>query len=282
MPLNLDSVGKSFGPYAVEYGDRDVILYAISIGAGYVPEDLKYVFEGADGFRAFPTFAVVPGTRALFDAVAVLDADLTKLLHGEQAVRWFAPIPTSGTLLTTWQVEGVYDKGKGALAVVKGTSTDAAGKPLFENVFSLFIRGAGGFGGSRGPEVVRAEPPSDRAPDFRVEHQTAPRQALLYRLNGDRNPLHASPEFAVASGFERPILHGLCSFGFGVRAFVDAALDRDCSRLKEVSARFTGVVFPGDTLVTEGWRIAPDRIVARVTTGRGTPAISNFEASFSA
>jgi len=276
MALNLDCVGKEFGPYTVAYDDRDVMLYALSIGAG--PDELKYCYEGAEGFSVFPGFAVVPGTRALFDAVATLEADLTRLLHGEQGVRWFAPIPTSGEILTRWKVAAIYDKGKGALAVVQASSTDGHGQPLFENVFSLYIRGEGGFGGPRGPESKPLEPPTDRAPDFRVEETTLPVQSLLYRLNGDRNPLHASPEFAAVAGFERPILHGLCTFGFGLRALVKAGLDNDPLRLKAVSARFAGVVYPGDTIVTEGFRTAAGRVLMRVTTGRGTLAITNFEA----
>lgn len=263
MALNRSCVGKSFGPYPFEYEDRDVILYALGVGATH--DESRYVFEGAEGFCTLPTFAVVPCTQVLFEAVAVLDADLTRLLHGEQAIRWFAPIPTSGTLNTRFEVTGVYDKGKGALAVIRATSADEQGRDLFENVVSLFLRGEGGFGGDPGPKAPRYDPPEGREPDVRVEQRTLRRQALLYRLSGDRNPLHASPEFAAAAGFERPILHGLCTLGFAARHFVNAALDGDVTRLKALTARFSAVVYPGDTLRTEAWRDEGGRYVARVS-----------------
>jgi acyl dehydratase len=276
MALNLACVGKTFGPYEYEYTDRDVILYALGVGA--TRDELPYLFEGDAGFRVVPSFAVIPANRALFDAIGELRADLTKLLHGEQSVKWLAPIPTSGVVRTTWCVTDVFDKGKGALAVVRAGTVDSDGKPLFENVFSLFIRGEGGFGGSRGPDAPKVEPPAGAPPDLRVEEATGPGQALVYRLSGDRNPLHASPEFATASGFERPILHGLCTFGYAIRALVRDGLGGDPARLKAVSARFTGVVYPGDRVTTEVWTVGPGRRVLRVTTDRGVTAISNFEA----
>lgn len=277
MALNLSSVGRTFGPYPFEYEDRDVILYALGVGATY--EELRYLYEGSEGFCALPTFAVIPATRALFEAVAVLDADLTRLLHGEQAIRWFEPIPTAGTLYTRFEVTGVFDKGKGALAVVRATSADHQGRDLFENVISLFIRGEGGFGGDPGPKPPKYDPPEGREPDFQVEQRTMRRQALLYRLNGDRNPLHASPEFAAAAGFDRPILHGLCSLGFATRHFVNAVLDGNVTRLKSLTARFSAVVFPGDTLRTEVWREEEGRYVlrtSRLTPEGPQPVITNF------
>ncbi len=276
MPLNLACVGRTSAPYLFAYEAKDLILYALGVGA--TERDLSSVFEGDPKFAAVPSFAVIPATRALFDAVRELDADLTKLLHGEQGIRWFAPIPTSGVLSTTWEVTNVFDKGKGALAVVVARTADADGRPLFDNTFSLFVRGAGGFGGDRGPEQARIDPPADRAPDFRVEQATLPWQALLYRLSGDRNFLHVSPTFATAAGFERPILHGLCSFGFAIRALVQEGLGGDAGRLGSVSARFTGIVYPGDRIVTEGWKTGEGLHVLRVTTDRGTAAISGFQA----
>ena len=275
MALNHACIGVSNGPYTFEYDDRTVILYAL--GAGATEAEPRFVFEGAPDFGVVPSFAVIPATRSLFDAVGLLDADLMRLLHGEQAIRWHRPIPTGGRLLTTWEVSNIYDKGKGALAIVTSRTSDEQG-PLFDNMFSLFIRGEGGFGGDRGPEAERHDPPADRGPDFRVAAPTASTQALLYRLSGDRNPLHASPEFARMSGFERPILHGLCTLGYATRALVNAGLGGDPARLKSLSARFAGVVFPGDEIVTEGWSLPGGRWILRTTTGRGTPAISNFVA----
>jgi acyl dehydratase len=273
MSLNLDCVGKEFGPYDFEFTDKDVILYALGVGA--TEQELRYVFEGADGFCALPSFAVIPGTQALFDAISVLQAPLDKLLHGEQAIVWFNPVPTNGRLSTRWSVKNVFDKGKGALAVVSAMTHDSDGTPMFENTFSLFIRGEGGFGGDPGPKVQPVEPPIDKEPDLQVEQATLPWQSLLYRLNGDRNPLHASPEFARLSGFEKPILHGLCTMGFAVRHFVNSALLGDVSRLKHISCRFTAVTYPGDTIKTAIWKMA-QKYVLRVTTDRGQTVISNF------
>jgi acyl dehydratase len=270
MALDLSCVGRTSGPYTNVHEDRDVLHYALSVGAG--TGDLRWAFEGHPRFAVLPGFAVIPATGALFEAVRALGADLRRLLHGEQEIRWFAPIPPQGRLVTTWDVPAVYDKGKGALAVVRARTADEGGTPLFENLISLYIRGEGGFGGDRGPEAWTADPP-DRAPDFRADDATLPTQALLYRLNGDRNFLHADPEFAKAAGFERPILHGLCTLGFALRTLVDRGLGGDPARLKAVRARFAGVVYPGDRIVTEGWQAGDGRVVLRVTTGRGTPAI---------
>lgn len=274
MALNLARVGLAHDPYPFEYDSRRLILYALGIGAG--EGELQWTYEGDERFQAFPTFAVIPSMQALFDAVEELGADLTKLLHGEQGIRWHAPIPKAGNLLTSWKVTNVFDKGKGALAVVEARTSDAAGKPLFDNVISLFIRGEGGFGGDKGPEAPRFELP-DRPADFRFEQATLPFQSLLYRLSGDYNRLHAEPAFARASGFEKPILHGLATLGFAARALVLGALGGDGARLKALSARFTGVVYPGDRLATEGWREG-DKLLLRVTTDRGVTAISNFVA----
>lgn len=277
MGLNLSCVGKSFGPYPFSYCDKDVILYALGVGATH--EELQYLYEGSQGFCAVPSFAVIPATQALFEAVAVLEADLTRLLHGEQAIRWFAPIPTSGTVQTRFQVTGVYDKGKGALAVIRAVSADETGRDLFENIISLFIRGEGGFGGDPGPKPQKYEPPEDRKPDFIAEQSTQKTQALLYRLSGDRNPLHASPDFAKAAGFERPILHGLCTLGFATRHFVAEVLKGHCERLRSLSARFSAVVYPGDTLRSEFWHVAGSQYVGRVSrlTPEGPqPVLTNF------
>lgn len=274
MALNFECVGKEFGPYPFEYGDKDVILYALGVGATH--EELQYLFEGSKNFTVVPSFAVIPAMPALFEAVALLNADLTRLLHGEQAIRWFRPIKPAGTLYTRYKISAVYDKGKGALAVVTATSADEQGEEVFENVISLYIRGEGGFGGDPGPKGERYDPPEGRPPDYVVEQRTMRKQALLYRLCGDRNPLHASPEFAAAAGFERPILHGLCTLGFAVRHLVQAGLGGDPWRLKFLTARFSAVVYPGDTLKTEGWRVGEGRHILRVTSDRGQAVITNF------
>jgi acyl dehydratase len=174
------------------------------------------------------------------------------LVHAEQAFELHRPLPVAGTVRTVATVTGIYDKGSGALVVTENAATDAAtGEPLITSRTSLFIRGEGGFGGDRGSSEPWQQP--ERAPDHRVVQQTRPEQALLYRLSGDRNPLHADPKFAARGGFSRPILHGLCSYGFAGRALLHALCGSDPARFRSMSGRFSRPVYPGQTLVTSIW-----------------------------
>lgn len=273
MGLKTDLVGQVLGKHEYKYEERDVMLYALSIGAGR--DELAFVYEGR-GPITFPTFAVVPGLQPMLDAVIKLGVDLQTLLHGEQEVVWHAPIPPRTTIETEARIENIWDKGKGAVVVVhSATKNKKNGTLLFENRSSLFCRGQGGFGGDPGPKAAKLEPPADASPSFRAEEKTLPTQALWYRLNGDRNPLHADPAFAEMAGFPQPILHGLCSFGFLARAVVRHACAGDPKRLARIAVRFTDVVFPGDDIVSEGWEVDPGRYVLRVQTGRGTTVIGN-------
>ncbi len=273
MALNFDCIGVRHGPVKFSYTSKDVILYALSVGADH--NALNLVYEGDFDFAALPTFAVVPITSLMFDAIDVLNADLTRLLHGEQENIIHRPLPTEGELETWWWVDAIYDKGKSALAVLKSETHDKKGL-LFENIVSMFLRGAGGFGGERGPRPEDATPPADKTPDFEVTTPTLPYQSYLYRLNGDLNPLHASPEFAKMAGFERPILHGLATYGFAVRAFINAVNKGDPSRVRRVATRFSGVVYPGDTIITKGWQVHDKKWVLTAETDRGVTALSNF------
>jgi acyl dehydratase len=175
------------------------------------------------------------------------------LVHGEQAITLHRPIPVQGEVSTVGQITGIYDKGKGAVVEVRSVSTDvSSGEPLFTNVMSAFIRGEGGWGGDRGPSGPKNVPP-DRAPDREVTYQTRIDQALLYRLSGDRNPLHSDPAFAAMGGFDRPILHGLCTYGFTGRALLHALCDGDPARLTAMEGRFTSPVLPGEALTVRMW-----------------------------
>jgi acyl dehydratase len=169
----------------------------------------------------------------------------------------------------------VWDKGKAAVIGTKGVVSDAQG-PLFSTSATLFIRGAGGFGGDRGPEAGNAAP--DRAPDKTVEGTTLDIQAAIYRLSGDRNPLHIDPGFAAMAGYDRPILHGLCSFGFAGRAVMAAYCDNDPSRFVGLSVRFSGVVYPGDTIITEMWDEGNGKVLVQAKTQDGRVVISNAAA----
>jgi acyl dehydratase len=238
-------------PVPETWEEDDVILYHLGIGATGLPRAYER------DLQVLPTFAATSALSALRGLDAVVTLDRTRVLHGAQAVEVPAPLPTRATVEHRGRVAGLYDKGSGALIVLEVETVDAAGTVLALSRYDVFVRGAGGFGGERGPSS-RTEPP-ERAPDDVVETRTLPQQALLYRLTGDKNPLHADPEFALASGFERPILHGLCTYGIACSAAVDAALDGCAQRVAGFSARFTGVVFPGDTVTTRLWN-EPDGI----------------------
>ena len=270
--------GRSFEPLEFEYSRRDLILYALGVGCG--PEDLMFTYEDhKDGLRALPTFAVVPALPALVAVGRAMGVDLEAILHVEQRIELVASIPTSGRLTTKSRVEGIYDKIRGALVVVETETSDERGHLLFRGRFGAFVRGEGGFGGKRGPIGPRNLPPP-RPPDQVVETGTHRGQALLYRLSGDANPLHLDPSVARRAGFERPILHGLCSFGIVGRAVLARFAGDDPRRLADFEARFSGFVYPGETIVTEMWEVGDGRIVARATTReRGELALGSVGAT---
>ena len=254
--VKLDLVGKSFGPSIYEYTWRDVILYHLGIGAP--AQELEFVFEGVKGgLQVVPTFGVIPAFEVLWEVVENLNVDVQKVLHGEQTIFAEKPIPPQGRLLTTARLEGIYDKGKAALVQVGSETTSERGELLCRSLAVFFCRGEGGWGGDPGPKGERHEVPANRPPDFEVADQTWPNQAVLYRLMGDVNPLHVDPEFAGGAGFEHPILHGLCTFGVAARAILKGACGNDVRRLREFKARFSNVVFPGETITTRGWNTGP-------------------------
>jgi len=273
MSLNMDLVGKTTAPIKHKYSWKDCVVYALGVGAKN-PDELDFLWEG-NGPKVLPTFAVVPAFVTLLDVVGKLKADFTKILHGEQTIILHKPIPSSGEFSTVATVTGIYDKGKGALAIIEAKTSDAKGEPVFDNVFSIFVRGAGGFGGDRGPEALKADPPEGKDPDFSFTETTTTEQAALYRLSGDLNPLHINPQLAKMVKFEAPILHGLCTYGFAGRAIVNKACAGDPAKLKKLAARFTGVVYPGDELTTSGWQVEPGKYVVRVTKQDGSTVLSN-------
>jgi 3-hydroxyacyl-CoA dehydrogenase/3a,7a,12a-trihydroxy-5b-cholest-24-enoyl-CoA hydratase len=259
------ALGYEYPELKSTYDERDLSLYALGIGAARDPlgKDLRLVYEmHGDGFVAFPTYAVIPAMKSLIGLmqqghqVPGLNYGLERLLHGEQYTEVLRPLPKNAKLTHRARIKEIWDKGKGAVINTEAKTYDETGELLAVNEYTYFIRGAGGFGGDRGPSAeVNVAP--NRAPDKVVEERVGENQALLYRLSGDINPLHADPNFAKAFGFDKPILHGLCTFGFAARHVVQAfAKDSDPRLFKSIKVRMAKSVFPGDTLVTEMWLVS--------------------------
>jgi MaoC like domain len=229
MPIDLEkAVGAELAGGTATWSEEDIILYHLGVGAGVSPTDpgeLRYAYEG--DLRVLPSYATIPQFPVMMSVgyAPGFDINPAMILHGEHEIVIHEPIPTSGTVMQAGSVTEVLDKGKGALAVVEIVSTlEKTGKPLFTNRASVFIRGEGGFGGDSGPPNIDVTPSRD--PDHVVESVTLPQQALLYRMaSGDKNPLHADPGFAAFAGFDRPILHGLCTYGIVCKTVVDYALE---------------------------------------------------------
>lgn len=258
MPIDLDkALGAELEPIEFSWTSSDIQLYHLGLGAGADPmssRELRYLVD--DTPQVLPTFGNVAASFHMTEPPKVqfpgIDIELSKVLHASEAVSVPGPIPTSGTAKSVQRFTEIWDKGKAAVIVSESTVTDESGKVLWTTKRSIFARGEGGFGGERGPATSTELP--DRAPDIEIALPTLPQQALLYRLCGDRNPLHSDPAFAAAAGFERPILHGLCTYGIGCKAIVDNLLDGDVSQVASYGARFAGVVFPGETLQANVWK----------------------------
>jgi acyl dehydratase len=278
MPIDIDkALGAEMAPMEFSYEPRDAMLYALGVGAGPDPEDLKFVYENPPGLSVLPTFGVVPPFPALMGLIGVegMEINPVMILHGEQYLEVRKhPVPPSGKLVTRPRVANIYDKGKGALIELEAETVDESGDVVYFNTFGVFVRGEGGFGGEKGPSA--GNQPPDRAPDSVVKMETLPQQALIYRLSGDYNPLHADPQFSSMAGFDRPILHGLCTFGFACRAVLKEYCDNDPEKFKSVKVRFSRHVFPGETIATEIWDEGGGKLIFQAKTEeRGEVAISS-------
>ncbi|MFE1023525.1 MaoC/PaaZ C-terminal domain-containing protein [Streptomyces sp. NPDC058818] len=246
----------------IAWAHKDVQLYHLGIGAGLPaadPRELRYTLESR--LHVLPSFATVAGggPPGVIGGLSVpgVDVDLAHVLHGGQHLRLHRPVPVRGRASAASRIVAAYDKGTAAVLVLRTEVADADG-PLWTDEAEIFVRGEGGWGGARGPSG-RPVPPPAEPPDHVVERPVREDQALLYRLSGDWNPLHADPEFAARAGFDRPVLHGLCTYGGTLKAVVDTLLDGDVTRVREYRTRFAGVVYPGETLRVRMWRPAvPD------------------------
>jgi (3R)-3-hydroxyacyl-CoA dehydrogenase / 3a,7a,12a-trihydroxy-5b-cholest-24-enoyl-CoA hydratase / enoyl-CoA hydratase 2 len=280
------AVGFEFPEARTRYDQRDLAIYALGVGAAKDPQDehdLRLVFEmHRKGFQSLPTYGVIPALTTIMnfgrDGIQApgLSYGIDRVLHGEQYLELRRPLPPKAELKHKARVKDVFDKGKGALVVTEVVTYDEDGEELAKNEVTTFVRGAGGFGGDRGPDANVNVPP-DRAPDFTVEEKTSENQALLYRLSGDWNPLHADPSFAKAMRFEKPILHGLCTFGFAARHVLSkAAPEGNSDYFKSIKVRFADSVFPGETLVTQIWKESPTRVIFQTKAKeRDSVVISN-------
>lgn len=237
-----------------EYDDRDTLLYAIAVGAGAEnPQDLAFTTENSEGIdqKVVPTFGCI--VAAARSPRTLGDFDTAKLVHAEQAVTFHEPLPSAGRVEAVSTLINVYDKSKAAILVQENQATDTAtGRVLVTSQSTFFVRGEGGFGGDRGPEAAPWAAPG-RAPDHELTFRTRRDQPLLYRLTGDRNPMHADPTVARRAGFERPIMHGMCTYGFTCRGLLSTVAEADPSRLRSMRARFTRPVMPGDDLTVRVW-----------------------------
>ena len=278
MPIDPQkAIGTKLPALTYEYTDRDVMLYALGVGAG-VPatneQQLQFTYEG--NLKVLPTFGVVPPFPALVGLIGApgMDINPMMILHGEQYLEILKqPVATSGKLTTQPVIKAIYDKGKGALVLLDTVTIDENGDKIFFNTFTVFVRGEGGFGGESGPKPGNMPP--DRAPDKVFEEKTLPQQALLYRLSGDRNPLHADPNFGAMAGYDKPILHGLCSFGFAGRAVLQEFCNSEPEKFKSINVRFSSHVFPGETIITEMWKEGNKVIFKSKTAERGIDVITN-------
>jgi 3-hydroxyacyl-CoA dehydrogenase/3a,7a,12a-trihydroxy-5b-cholest-24-enoyl-CoA hydratase len=251
------------------YDERDLSLYALGVGAGTNPLDsneLVFLNERGANFQPLPTYAAIPAANAMLQlalqgqSLPGLNVGFDRILHGEQYVELKRPLPLTARLKHKIRLRDAYDKGEHAVAVVEVKSFDEAGREVAHNEMTSFLRGCGGWGGDRGPSGEVNVPPA-REPDAILEEKTSDTQALLYRLSGDWNPLHIDPEFAKAFGFDRPILHGLCTFGYAGRHVLKAFCAGDPRRFRSIKVRFAGVVFPGETLVTRMWKVADNKVL---------------------
>ncbi len=270
------ALGAKLGEGTYSWTKDQVILYHLGVGAGDPatdPGELEYTYE--KNLKVLPSFGVIPvfGAMGGLGTTPGLSFNFAMLLHGEQDIEIHQPIPPEATVTNSAEVVGVYDKGKAALVVLEVKTRDEAGKPLFTNRFSLFLRGEGGFGGESGPKAGNVPP--EREPDGVIERRLLPQQALIYRLSGDKNPLHADPDFAKIGGFDRPIIHGLCSFGIVCKAVVDDVLGGDVTKVARYQARFAGVGFPGETYLTSYWKEGDKILIQTKSKERDAPIITN-------
>ena len=264
--LDLSIIGKKTDEVVFKYDWKDVVLYALGIGAQ--TDELQFLYERYPrGLKIFPSYAcIVAGAGLQLNKLGKIN--YSHFVHGEQSIQIFQPFSPSGEIVCQGEVSNIFDKGKAAVIHMKVSGRTPEGEPIFDTKWVFFYLGAGNFGGEPGPKTESLNPPEGVEPDFSISYKTNENQAALYRLSGDLNPLHIDPEFASRSGrFKGPILHGLSTYGFTTRAILYSLCEGDVERFKEFKARFISEVYPGETLTIEGWK-DNGRYIIQVRTER--------------
>lgn len=277
--LNQDILGFEFEPRSVSWNEKDTMLYALGVGSKPSTE-LDFLYEGR-GPKVLPTYAVIPGMRALGNIGKVVKLDVARLLHGEQGVQIHRPLPATAELTMTSHISEVWDKGKAAVIGIHADFADAEGV-VFSTTSTLFFIGGGGFGGETGPSTKDKNQPPDRAPDQTISYATQEEQGALYRLSGDRVALHIDPEFAQKAGYEKPFMHGLCTFGFVGRAVLQGVCGMDPARFISMEGRFSERAEFGDEIQTQIWHTNPGEVVLRAIAQDGKVLLSQSAARFKA
>ncbi len=288
MPIDPSiAIGAQLPDRAFSWSSSDVLLYHLGIGAGSRPGDnldpkaLRYTLDSAD-LQVLPSFALVAPSFHETDPPPLdlpgCDINLSQVVHGAQEIAVRGPIPTSGSATLSTRISDVWDKGKAAVIWQESVAVSDSGDELWSARSSIFVKGEGGWGGDRGTSSAVVIP--ERKPDADTTYDVTPQQAMLYRLCGDRNPLHADPAFAQAAGFPAPILHGLCSYGIVLRTVTDELLGGDASKVGSFAARFAGVVFPGETIRVQAWDGGDDIVIsATIASSReernGAPVLAD-------
>lgn len=271
MALDREALGRKIGPLEKSYDWKDVVLYALGVGAGF--GELEYTYE--KGLKVIPSFSIAAIFAFFFEAAVASKMNLAGILHGEQELIFHNPIPTVGTLTTEGALTHYYDKGpKGALVLAQSETFHSGGQRLFTSVATIFARLDGGFGGENAPSAAIVFP--ERAPDFAVDALPSADQPLLYRLSGDIFPLHVDPEFARLAGFEKPIMHGLCTHGFACRALLASLMPGRPELLRRLVCRFAKPLYPGEPIRTLIWKIAEGKALWRTVNVRSGETVIDY------
>jgi acyl dehydratase len=277
MAMDVTKVGATSSEHEHAYAWRDLATYALGIGARR-DEELDYLYEGGEGgIRAYPTYGVIPTFEPVCELMGEAGIQMAQVIHASQSITAHRALPPEGALKTVATIDGFYDLKRFA-SVQLSTKTTLDGEVAFETIWSIIVQGEGGFGGKRPPKDERTLGiPKDTEPSFERRFSTHTEQALLYRISGDTNPLHADPAVAAEAGFEDgPILHGLCTFGHVARAVVLELANGDASRLGSMGGRFSKPVWPGDTIIVRGWDLGEGKVALKAgVEGRPDPVMTH-------